>query len=101
MDVNATPLRNPLQVITLLLLFSLFSLTAKAFPMVWNLDGVTFNDGGTASGSFTYDADTNMYSDIAISTTSGISRIAASYDVLNLAYAGSNAYQFTVCYSQL
>jgi hypothetical protein len=33
------------------------------------LDGVRFNDGGTAVGSFTYDADTNVFSAIHITTS--------------------------------
>jgi hypothetical protein len=36
----------------------LFSATqADAVPLTWNLSGVTFLDGGTATGSFTFDAD--------------------------------------------
>jgi hypothetical protein len=30
---------------------------ASSAPVVWYLDGVTFDDGATAIGSFTYDAD--------------------------------------------
>jgi hypothetical protein len=30
---------------------------AEATPVVWTLNGITFNDGGTASGSFIHDAD--------------------------------------------
>lgn len=37
---------------------------ASAFPVTWTLSGVTFADGGTASGSFVYDAATNNVSDI-------------------------------------
>ena len=44
--------------------------TAMAVPIKWSV-GATFNDGTTASGSFVYDADTNIYSDIDITTTSG------------------------------
>ena len=43
---------------------------AMAVPIKWSV-GATFNDGTTASGSFVYDADTNTYSDIDITTTSG------------------------------
>ena len=32
---------------------------ASANPILWSLAGVTFDDGGTAYGSFVYDADTN------------------------------------------
>ena len=44
---------------------------AHASPVQWTLQDVTFNDGGTASGSFFYDADTNIYSAINVTTTAG------------------------------
>ena len=63
---------------------ALFSASANATPVDWYLSGVTFTDGGTASGSFTYDADTSTYSAISISTTAGsIITTAKSYDVIN------------------
>ncbi len=43
---------------------------AMAVPIKWSV-GATFDDGTTASGSFVYDADTNVYSDINITTTTG------------------------------
>jgi hypothetical protein len=49
----------------------LFSVTASAFPRIWTLNNVRFGDGGTASGSFTYDATTNTYSNVNITTTAG------------------------------
>jgi hypothetical protein len=45
--------------------------TASAVPIQWTLDGVTFIDGGTASGSFVFDADLSIYSSINTSTTAG------------------------------
>lgn len=39
---------------------------AAAAPVTWTLDSVTFDGGGTLSGSFVYDADINTYSDISI-----------------------------------
>jgi hypothetical protein len=44
---------------------------ASADGLTWNLSGVTFGDGGTASGSFVYDATTNTVSNIDIVTTKG------------------------------
>lgn len=44
---------------------------AQAVPIQWTLNGVTFTDGGTASGTFVYDAATNTYSNINITTTAG------------------------------
>lgn len=50
---------------------SLFSVSASAVEVVWYLDGVTFDDGSTAEGSFTFDADSNTYSAFNITTTPG------------------------------
>jgi hypothetical protein len=51
--------------------FCITSGTAVARPVQWTLANVTFSDGGTASGSFTYDADTNVFSAVDIVTISG------------------------------
>ena len=54
------------------LVIGLFSsVAALAVPVEWTLQNVAFTDGGTAFGSFIYDADTNIYSGIDITTTSG------------------------------
>jgi hypothetical protein len=61
-------MRNFLLVTALLL-----SVSANAVPVIWTLDGVTFEDGYTAEGSFVYDADLGFngtYSDISITTYS-------------------------------
>ena len=47
------------------------SASASAAPKTWTLTGVTFSDGGTASGSLVYDADTNTYSGINVTTSAG------------------------------
>lgn len=44
---------------------------ALATPVKWTLSGVTFDDGGTASGSFVYDEDTNTYSAVNVTTSGG------------------------------
>jgi hypothetical protein len=44
--------------------------SAFAAPVTWNVTG-TFVGGGTVAGSFVYDADTNAYSSINITTTAG------------------------------
>jgi hypothetical protein len=56
--------------------FSLFlALFAAVMPLhagvVWQITGITFDDGATASGSFVYTAATNMYSAWDISVTFG------------------------------
>jgi hypothetical protein len=40
--------------------------------ITWHLSGVTFDDGGTASGSFVYDAATAWYSQVSITTTGSL-----------------------------
>jgi hypothetical protein len=67
---------------TLILLGLMSSLAANAAPVTWVLDDVTFASSevqgpgpydGVATGSFTYDADTNTFSNVNITTTgSGI-----------------------------
>jgi len=47
----------------------LWSATAWSVPVSWTVDSVNFGiAGGTATGSFVYDADTNTYSNINITT---------------------------------
>lgn len=60
------------------LLFML-SVGAYASPLTWTLQGFTFGDGGTASGSFVFDASSGAYSSINISTTSGSVLTGATY----------------------
>lgn len=45
--------------------------TAIAGQVNWTLSGVTFDDGGTASGSFIYDADSHTFSAWSISVAGG------------------------------
>jgi hypothetical protein len=44
---------------------------ANAVPVTWTFNDFEFDDGGVATGSFVYDADTNTYSDISVTTTTG------------------------------
>jgi hypothetical protein len=53
--------------------------SANAVPVVWTLNDVTFNDGGIATGSFTFDANTGNYSDISIQTTAGTTQPIPAY----------------------
>ena len=43
----------------------------RAASVVWNLEGVTFDDGTVASGFFVFADDTGTYVEIDIPTTSG------------------------------
>ena len=57
----------------------LLSLSAFAAPVTWTLSPVSLGDGGTASGSYTYDAATNTFSGIDITTTGGSTRSGGVY----------------------
>jgi len=67
-------------------------LPARAVPITWTLQDVSFLDGATASGSYVYDASTDTYSDIDISTTVGSLRAAATYVTECGAVAGCVAF---------
>ncbi len=54
---------------------------ACANPVTWTLQDWVFDDGGTASGSFVFDADTGVYSNINIITTGGSALAGDSYGV--------------------
>lgn len=55
---------------------------ASAHPVTWTLQDFVFSYGGTASGSFTYDADTNTYLSVAIVTTAGTRFGGTTYDLI-------------------
>lgn len=72
-------------------LFVLLSVGAYAGPITWTLQGVIFADGGTASGSFAFDATADAYSSINIATTSGSKLTGSTYTFLDpaqLAFEG-------------
>ncbi|MEO0485417.1 MAG: hypothetical protein AAF092_05855 [Pseudomonadota bacterium] len=55
-----------------------FGSTASAAPLTWYFDNVTFQDGGSVTGSFDFDADTLTYSNISVTTTAGGSPFAGT-----------------------
>lgn len=63
-------------------------MSARAVPLMWNLQGVTFDDGGTATGSFVYDADTQTYSAINIQTTGNLAFTYTAGDLIGWAKSG-------------
>ena len=63
---------------------------AQAVPISWTLNNVTFDDGGTASGSFLFDADSSTFSSINISTSAGTAMTAGTYSDLHPFYVGSS-----------
>lgn len=58
---------------------SLFASVALAAPVVWTITGANLASGKLITGSFTYDADTNTYSNINISTTGGVGPFTLIY----------------------
>jgi hypothetical protein len=83
-------LRFPFRLIAGVLSLMCLAVAASADPVTWVLADVTFDDGGTASGMFTFDPDagtacsTGMspcgtYSAVDITTTMGTSRTGATY----------------------
>ena len=62
---------------------------ASANQVTWDLIGVIFGDGGSASGSFVYDANTNAVSSVNITTTTGISFVGAMYLDVNPGFGPS------------
>jgi hypothetical protein len=62
--------------------FAIAPATANATPVQWTLNATVTNGAviGTAIGSFVYDADTNLYSSVAITTTLP----AASFDTSDI-----------------
>jgi len=71
-------------------LFAVFS-TAQSAPIHWTLTGVVFDDGDELAGSFAYDADSNTFSDVAISL---IQDSEVSFTYTALFAGGSTAVAF-------
>ena len=66
--------------LTLLLITS----SATAAPVTWTIDSMSFYfTGGRAYGSFDYDASTNQFSNINITTTHADGREYITYQYLN------------------
>jgi hypothetical protein len=67
--------------------------SAEAASIQWSFSNALFNDGGSILGSFEFDADTSLYSNIAITTTAGTSFAGASYDE-TMVYSSSPEHLF-------
>ncbi|MEZ5894401.1 MAG: VPLPA-CTERM sorting domain-containing protein [Parvularculaceae bacterium] len=83
------PTSEPLALLAAVL--STFGLCAPAgaTPVTWTLADAVFSDGGTASGTFIYDADANVYSNVDIVTTAGSKQSGAEYHLLPSLFAFS------------
>lgn len=69
---------------TALLALMGFAGSAQAVPVQWTLQDMTYSNGSVATGSFTYDRDTNTFSSISISVTAGITSFyeASTFDAI-------------------
>jgi hypothetical protein len=67
--------------------------SAVAMPVNWTMSG-SFSDGGSFTGAFTYDADTNVYSGVIVTTTTGGVVTGAVYNAPHAVFSGPN--QLTV-----
>ena len=68
---------------------------ASADGITWTLNDVTFIGGGSASGSFNYDAVSNLYSAVNVATTAGAPFAGSSYNTITDAiYFNSTAIGF-------
>ena len=70
-SMNRMTFRSLIAVPVLFLSLSVPSI-ASAEGITWTLSGVTFDDGGTASGTFVYDALANTVGLVNIVTTAGV-----------------------------
>src|SRR5215472_12066032 len=68
------------------------SSAAQAGTLTWNLGGVTFNDGGTASGSFTVDSSTGGLLSYNIQTTTTSNMNGFDYDGIGDAFYCNNCF---------
>ena len=82
-------LRSLFLAATALSLVFLVPKVCTASPVTWTLSGVTFSGGGTASGSFVFDADTNAFSSINI-TVAGSAFGDGTYTLLDPGFGSSS-----------
>ncbi len=73
-----------------LILMAAFAVAALLLPsltfadgITWTLNDATFSGGGSISGSFIYDANTNLYSAANVSTTASSPFSASSYNTVS------------------
>lgn len=88
---KGSPMKTSVKSILSALAITLSAFSVQATPVTWNLNGVTFNDGATASGSFVWDATLNSAGAFSISTTSG-ALTAFTYDGTNSFFFGKDIF---------
>ena len=88
--MNRITFRSLVAVPVLLVLLSVPSI-ALADGITWTLSGVTFDDTGTASGSFVFDTVAKKFNTIDITTTLGSAFAGAEYKSLSGAFGSSSS----------
>ncbi|MBD0385192.1 MAG: PEP-CTERM sorting domain-containing protein [Nostoc sp. C3-bin3] len=74
---------------TLTLIASTFVESAQAVSLQWSFQNAVFEDGGTLSGSFNYDADANTYSNINIFASGSVNNPKAYFQFQPFTYQTS------------
>src|ERR1700689_297 len=73
-----------------LLTFFCLPSIAAADGVTFDLTNVTLSDGGTASGSFVYNATTGVLSDVDITTSAGTAFTGATYLLATPGFGGGS-----------
>ncbi len=71
-------------------LLSLSTMTVQAATVEWTLNNVAFMDGSTATGSFTFDVDTNTYDGTNVSVSCA-AICAPQFTTINVIYMNGDA----------
>ena len=64
-----SPAAKATKISSILFFAILFTPLVHSIPLSWTINDAFFDDGASLTGSFTYDADTNIYSDIDITAS--------------------------------
>ncbi|HEX4594099.1 MAG TPA: hypothetical protein VH157_07480 [Bryobacteraceae bacterium] len=88
-DLKGRRMLTPSRLLVYLLSFLAIA-AAQAAPVTYTLSGVAFSDSATASGSFQYDAATNTYSNVNITTTVA-TRAGVTYNTVSTGLAGDSS----------
>lgn len=76
-------MKSTLTMLAVLAILASAATPAMATPILWTLQNVSYQDGTQVTGSFVYDADTNIYSLASFTTSGGTSVPAASSWVID------------------
>jgi hypothetical protein len=83
--------RNRITLVAIIALL-FFSTSAHAVGIIWSLNGVTLDDGGTATGTFVFNADTSTVSNWNVSVSGGDTGTFSPFTYST----GSSSFFFTI-----